>query len=87
MTDINKIQYLVGTVMRDNPELRLHKNRYKLYNILCNKTGEALSPESIMRAQRKLWEKGLYLPEGADLIEWNEVRRKKTKEMEEYART
>lgn len=86
--EINKIQYLVGIAMRDNPELRLHKNRNKLYNKICLESGEPLSPESIMRSQRKLWEKGMYLPDDyKDLIEWLSIRKKKIKEFKDYAKT
>ena len=85
--EIKKIQYLVGTQMRDFPKFRLHKNREALWLKIQAEHGK-VSYSSIERAQRKLWEKGLYHPNNeTDLEEWTRIRRKRTKEMRAYATT
>jgi len=76
----NSIKYLVGVAMRDDESLRLHKNRNELYEKVCNLCeGEELSfpPfESVTRAQRYLWSKGLYHPKSLnDLYDWMKIQR------------
>lgn len=95
MSKLARIQYHVGIAMRDNSELRLHKNRHKLYLTVVNLMQRQVSPESVSRAQRKLWEKALLAAQAGDysladnFIPKNKVDRiewamKRKKYQEEY---
>ena len=83
---LQNVQYLVGCAMRDNYALRLHRNRHRLYLFVMNQAKTSISPESVFRAQRKLWEKGLYLPEGKDFEEWQQLRTNKVIEYIDYSK-
>lgn len=60
---LHKVQYNVGVAMRNRPYLRRHCNREKLYQTVKGMTtNQSVSMESVLRAQRKLWSMGLYIP-------------------------
>lgn len=74
--------------MRDHPAFRIHKNRTKLFLWLCQQySGVVFSFESVVRAQRKLWQKGLYLPlVSSDRVAWLKARREGYDEFFEYTK-
>jgi len=52
------------------PDLRLHKNRDRLVELVRNKhkeiTGKSCSYETVTRSQRKIWGEGACLPEDSN---------------------
>lgn len=55
---LERIQFIVGILMREISELRMHQNRDKLIELVRTQIKDA-PVESILRAQRKIWETAL----------------------------
>lgn len=76
---MKKIIDIVFQAMLNDHSLRLHKNRDRLVDVVqkqCQKLlGKRCSYESITRAQRKLWNDWVCLPETpAEYMQWLKSR-------------
>jgi hypothetical protein len=72
----DSIRAFVEQKMNEDTKLRLHKNREKLWLLIKNEhPDEKISYGSVERAQRRLWEAGIGLPEDPiDLELWQAIR-------------
>jgi len=64
--------------------LWLHKNSNKLQKMVEMTLGHEISPESVLRSRRKLFEEGMRPKDNKVLEEYKMVRKTKEKEYREY---